>query len=342
MTQRKKRKRQQPGRFFNILAVIIVLLIIFEGNILINMFKKENIKKNIEVNETETSRPDEQHAAGSMNTNRKETEIQTEAAPAIPDSPAVVQGRETSVDDSYFSDAVFVGDSRMEGIRNQSGITTGTFLTGVGMNATNVFETPFIASESGNITIYQALYNSDYKKVYMMLGTNDLGEFDYDKFKEDYRICVGEIRKILPDAIFYVIEVPYVEESKVTTGDFITNENIDRMNGKILELCEDNNYNYIAVNEVLSDGKNALKEGASSDGVHIYDSYCILWLDYLKSHYVDKNGDSAADAVQTNLETNRESEENTASVRNTETETSTESETSTETETNTTPGGNES
>ena len=50
------------------------------------------------------------------------------------DSAAVVPAQSDSVDDSYFSDAVFIGDSRMEGFRNASGITQGTFLTGVGLS----------------------------------------------------------------------------------------------------------------------------------------------------------------------------------------------------------------
>ena len=45
-----------------------------------------------------------------------------------------IKKQATPVDDSYFSDAVFIGDSRVEGFHMQSGITQGTFLTGVGMN----------------------------------------------------------------------------------------------------------------------------------------------------------------------------------------------------------------
>jgi len=301
MAQRKRRKRQQPGRLFHILILIIILLFIFEANILINMFKKENIKKNIQTNGAVTEKASSEKEL-STNTNVPETDAQIKAAspvPQIPDSPCVVHRQDTSVDDSYFSDAVFIGDSRMEGFRNQSGISTGTFLTGVGMDAENIFETPFISTESGNITVYQALYNSDYKKVYIMLGTNNLGDYNYDDFKEKYRICLGEIRKILPKADFYVMEVAYVEESKVTTGDYVNNSNIDKLNEKILELCEQSDYNYIAINEVLSDGNRSLIKDASSDGVHIYDSYCKLWLDYLKSHYVNTTDDTTSDTAST-------------------------------------------
>ena len=294
MPHQKKRKRQQPGRFLSLLILIFIALLVFEGNLLINIFKKDSLTTQV------NAQIDELLASTAGRTKDTETESETKApAPAVTTEPpaqaetlpttvsdALVPEQNIPIDDSYFSDAVFIGDSRMEGFRNQSGITQGTFLTGVGMNVTDIFTQKYIHLYNEQITVYQALYNTDYKKVYVMLGTNDLGEPDFNDFKENYRVCLGEIKKMLPDAIVYVISIAYVEEAKVEDTSYVNNKNITTANEKILELCEEQGYHYININEVLSDGNGALTEGATSDGVHMYDTYCKIWLEYLKDHYI--------------------------------------------------------
>jgi len=158
------------------------------------------------------------------------------------------------------------------------------------------------------ITVYQALINTHYKKVYVMLGTNDLGEPDFNDFKENYRVCLGEIKKLAPDAIIYVISVAYVEEAKVEDSTYVNNRNIDAVNEKILELCESEGYYYVDINEVLSNGNHSLTEGATSDGVHMYDSYCKIWLEYLKNHYVPENDIPRPSGTESSPESETQSE----------------------------------
>jgi len=296
MPHQKKRKRQQPGRFLNMLILIFIVLIVFEGKLLINIFQKDSLKSQVDsqihelladskAKEPETQVSPETEAPAPV------TEPQTEAVPV---SAAIVPKQSTPVDDTYFADAVFIGDSRMEGFRNQSGITQGQFLTGVGMNVSNIFTQQYIHLYNEQITVYQALINTSYKKVYVMLGTNDLGEPDFNEFKENYRTCLREIKKLLPEGVLmYVINVAYVEEAKVEDSTYVNNQNIDTVNEKILELCEEEGYHYLNVNEVLSNGNHSLMEGATSDGVHMYADYCKIWLDYLRNHYVSEDSSQA-------------------------------------------------
>lgn len=309
MPHQKKRKRQQPGRFLNMLILIFIVLIVFEGKLLINIFQKESLKSQVDSQIHEL--------LADSKAKEPETEVSTEtSAPApatepqtepVPVNSSIVPEQRIPVDDTYFADAVFIGDSRMEGFRNQSGITQGQFLTGVGMDVSNIFTQQYIHLYNEQITVYQALINTNYKKVYVMLGTNDLGEPDFNDFKENYRSCLREIKKLLPsDVIMYVISVAYVEESKVEDTTYVNNQNIDAVNEKILELCEEESYYYININEVLSDGNHSLLEGATSDGVHMYDTYCKIWLDYLRNHYV--SGAPAQNTPESSSETETQTE----------------------------------
>lgn len=320
MPHQKKRKRQNPGRFLNMLILIFIILVVFEGRLLINIFQKESLPSLVDsqINELLTdTRAKVPETENTLETTAPVPMTETQASD-VPTNPSIVPEQSTPVDDTYFADAVFIGDSRMEGFRNQSGITQGQFLTGIGMNVNNIFTQKYIHLYNEQITVYQALINTQYKKVYIMLGTNDLGEPDFDAFKENYRLCLSEIKKLLPqDTLIYVINVAYVEEAKIEDTSYVNNQNIEIVNQKILELCEEEGYYYLNVNEVLSDGNHSLIEGATSDGVHMYDTYCKIWLDYLRTHYVSETDPSAGEE-----ESSSESETQTESTPETSPEAS--------------------
>lgn len=203
------------------------------------------------------------------------------------DSPAVVPVASPSVDDSYFSDAVFIGDSRMEGFRNASGITQGTFLTGVGLSI-NDMDKQIISTSDGTISVYQGLSGRQYKKIYLMLGTNDLGFYPWEDFQPKFESVIKQFHELQPGAIVYVCSVIYVEESKIASGfEYDNNENVMTINKYILGTCEDLWYSYyVNLNEIFSDGNNELIAGASADGIHLEPEYTEQMLKYLKNHYI--------------------------------------------------------
>ena len=201
------------------------------------------------------------------------------------DSPAVVKEQSVSVDDFYFNDAVFIGDSRMEGFRNTSGITQGDFLTSVGMSLTSIQDTT-VNTSYGTITVYQGLTGKQYGKIYLMLGTNDLGYYPMDNFLNAAEKVLTDFHQFQPNAIIYICSVIYVEEAKVET-DYINNANVIEVNRNLVQACEDLDYcHYINLNEIFSDGHQSLISDASQDGVHLFGDYPKMMLDYLKSHYI--------------------------------------------------------
>jgi len=343
MSKQKKRKRLNTRRFLHVLILVIAVLVIFEGKMLISIFTRHGIQAQLEQQldelfmtmQSSTSPEDQpkdtaEDEAASENSSENMTESGTEQESESESEPTgidtgidrthkqVVKEKETPVDDSYFADATFIGDSRLEGFRNQSGITAGTFLTSVGMNVTDIFEKASIASPDGNITVFQAMYPEKCKKIYFMLGTNELGNI-WEDFTKGYRVMLSETKRLFPDATIYAIAVPFVEEWKVTTGDYINNANVVKMNNIILNICSEGGYHFIDINEVLSDGNKSLLPDASSDGVHMYGDYCKLMLEYLKTHYVTEEDleatseSSTENTSENSSETEASSDEATAS-----------------------------
>ncbi|MCD8336025.1 MAG: GDSL-type esterase/lipase family protein [Lachnospiraceae bacterium] len=317
----RRRRRSEFAYVMKLLLWVAAVILIFEGRFIHTMLtfdaSEAAVLENSEAeteSESETEpesvyyvTSDDMYLAGLADAGLVESETETETEPETqatvsnPDSTAIVREQTAAVDDSYFSDAVFIGDSRMEGFRNTSGITEGTFFTSVGMSLSSMTSSAVISDGNSKITVAAALSGGTYGKIYIMLGANDLGEYSWDDFKSGLISVTNRFQELQPDAIIYLCSCIYVEEDKVTTGDYINNENVDTLNSILLEVCEEESYYYLDLNEVLSDGYGSLIEGASSDGVHITAEYCKVMLNYMKTHYI-----SATDAGETEEETKEE------------------------------------
>lgn len=217
----------------------------------------------------------------------QETQQEEDANGEAINSPAVVPAQEEAVDDSYFSNSVFIGDSRMEGFRNASGITQGTFLTGVGLSIGDM-DKQIISTADGSISVYQGLSGRQYDRIYLMLGTNDLGFYPWENFQPTFEKVIRQFHELQPGATIYICSVIYVEEAKIAQGfEYDNNENVQTINRYILQTCEDLWYSYyINLNEIFSDGSHGLIPGASADGIHLEAEYCEQMLEYLKNHYI--------------------------------------------------------
>lgn len=353
MASNKKRKAPRPGRLLHIILLVLIVLIIFEGRLLAGILSKGGLQERLHTQlnelfagsesetqtETETGTESAEKKTGSgsgqaglvgfgadpyetesetgiriLYGDESETEAQNQETETEITSSALVPEQSVKAEDSYFSDATFVGDSRMEGFRINSGLTEGTFVTAVGMNTENFFDTAMIATSYGDtLTPYQALIGTESKKFYVMLGTNELGTYDWNEFKDHYSQILKEIQILAPSSIIYVTGVPYVEETKVETDtSYVTNENVDKLNSVLISICEEGGYHYLNLNEVLSNGHRSLIKGASEDGVHLYADYCKVWLEYLRTHYVSETGTASSaeteEASGEQTETGNESE----------------------------------
>ena len=319
--QKRRRKKRQDRLVLNLLIIVTIVLVLFEGKLVVTMITHRSANTSSEAGEAEakpassgsvekepeSGDPSASAAgsgAGSMEASlaglpQNISSSGSADAPAEgsgagatlptvsdPTSSAIVPKSDTPVDDSYFADAAFIGDSRMEGFRNASGITQGRFFTSVGMSLSSMSGDSVIQTADGNITVAAALSGGSYNKIYLMLGTNDLGEYDWEAFREGFVSVTKRFQEIQPNALIYICSVIYVEESKVASGEYVNNANVDKINSILLQVCEEQGYHYLDLNEFLSNGYGSLIDGASSDGVHIYPEYCEQMLSYLKSHYI--------------------------------------------------------
>jgi len=191
-----------------------------------------------------------------------------------------------AVDDSYFDDAVFIGDSQIQGIQIYSGITNGTFYAEKGMSIYNIMEKAIVYKSNGSyISVTEALKENTFGKVYLKLGLNELLR-DLSGIADKYNEVIGQIKTLLPDADVYVISVLPVTKYKDNNSSF-KNLRIRELNEALKKVCWDSSVNYLDCYNYFADDEGNLPSDASSDGVHLNRSYSSLWYEYLKTHTVN-------------------------------------------------------
>ena len=197
---------------------------------------------------------------------------------AVPESPRVEQ--------SYLDDAVFIGDSRTEGLLLYTGLTNTTGYTYKGLMVDTVFTKPVINQNGQMVTVIDALRSTQFSKVYIMLGINELGWAYPNLFIEKYKQIIDTIRQINPNAIIYVQEILPVSQKVSETHSYITNEKISQFNQLLMTMTQEKEVYYLQVSQAVADSQGYLPAEAASDGIHLTPSYCRKWLDYLLCHTV--------------------------------------------------------
>ena len=190
---------------------------------------------------------------------------------------------------SWFSDAVFIGDSRVAGLRLYSGIPAeATFLDHTGLTIYEVKEgKKVIRRGDQKISILDALSGGSYGKVYIALGVNELGYFDPDGFAEACGQVVETIREKLPQARIYIQSLIPVNTAKCKANDipyYITNEGISGYNEALADYFTDQEVYLLGIPECLVDENGEVYPDYSADGVHFKKEGYELWLDHLTAH----------------------------------------------------------
>lgn len=184
---------------------------------------------------------------------------------------------------AYFQDAVFIGDSRTEGLGNSGLLSGATFYAYKGLMVDTVFTKPVISDGGQKLTVIDALKKHSFGKVYIMLGVNELGWANEKAFINGYGKLVDAIKNIESGTHIYVQSILPVSREKSAQGVY-TNDRIRLYNRLLKEMCAQKGVQYLDVYQAVVDGSGNLPADASADGVHLKMAYCRKWADYLRAH----------------------------------------------------------
>lgn len=200
------------------------------------------------------------------------------------------------VDMSYFSDALFIGDSRTEGLQLYSGIQGATFFCYKGITIFDVMKDnpkKLIDLNGTYYSIVDALTHESGKfgKVYISLGINELGYYDNQGFHDKFAALIDHIRATQPNAIIYLQNQVPVNPTLCAKNwpSYVNNEKVAVYNEIFTQLAAEKEVVLLDVATALSTPEGILAQENTVDGVHFTKSWYQEWLSYLMCHTVDPN-----------------------------------------------------
>lgn len=206
---------------------------------------------------------------------------QEEAVPAAePPAPSVAPPAFITVDPSYFDDALFLGNSFIEGFSLFAQVPDATYYFQRGLTVWTVLDKSFLTGPQGRQTLSQALAQQHFGKIYVQLGINELGDKTPEAFAAQYAVVVDALRAMQPDAVIYILAIFHTTQEKSEISRF-KNETINECNAAIAQLADGTRVFFVDANPLFDDDTGALPAELSGDGVHLQAPYYVSWRDYL-------------------------------------------------------------
>lgn len=242
------------------------------NNIMINEIAENTIEQNQnQNNETDKNQNNINQISNEVESNEIENEV-------VNDTP-----KNSSV--KFDSSVAFIGDSRTQGFIMYNGLKDIQDYSYISLMVDTAMTKKFVKTSNGDkITLLQDMANKNIKKVYIMLGINELGWSYPQVFKSKYIELIDKIREVKPNCEIYVQSIIPMTKSKSDTDSTFNIKNVEIFNNLIQEVANEKNVTYLDVKSALINENGYLPEEASTDGIHINKKYCEKWLEYLKNN----------------------------------------------------------
>ena len=245
-----------------------------------------------EISASETSAPEPTEPDDATPPPATEPPAPTEAVPEPPPAPTEppapidpVLKERPPVDDSFFSDAAFFGNSLVQGLALYGGLRNGDFYGKTSAAVDRVATVKNSALSDGTeVTMLDALGEYQYGKIYVLMGINEIS-FDVDYFIWLYNAMLDEIAAREPDAEFYIMSLTPVTGEKSSDETLFTQERVLEYNDALRLLAAERGCWYVDLVEALAGEDGYLPEENSTDGIHLTQPTYRVWANYLRTHY---------------------------------------------------------
>ena len=196
-----------------------------------------------------------------------------ELYPVIPD-PAV--------EPEYFDDTLFIGDSRVCGLRDYARLGDADYFCDVGMTVFNMWESKCDDYDFRSTYLADQLKRVKYGKIYVALGINECG-YPVKNFKNEYQRMVEKLRQLQPDATIVLHGIMGVTREYARSLPYFQPDHIAMLNEYIASLADGERIFYIDPNDVFADPEGFLMMSLTKDGCHLIAKEHALWSQWLCS-----------------------------------------------------------
>lgn len=227
--------------------------------------------------------------------------VPQEPAPAVAEVPTLDPEELLAAADqaewSWFDDAVMIGDSVSLKLKNfvvkqrqqePDFFGSAQFLTSGSLGSGNALwevsdKSVHPSFQGEKLLLEQSIPRTGAKKVYMMLGVNDVAVYGIEGAVTNYGTLLDQIQQAAPDVEFFIQSAtPICQGAEVGA---LTNENLEAYNEALKTMCQERGIHFVDVAAALRGEDGFLPREYCSDpddmGIHLTDVACRLWLGYL-------------------------------------------------------------
>ena len=192
-------------------------------------------------------------------------DVDTESAEKAPDG--TVSDETSSEPDDTLAGCLFIGDSRTEGLKMAGSLPEADFFCAIGQTVFDItgIELPV---DGLYLDLRQLLSGKEYRKVYILLGINEISA-DLDEVAEEFSRLIDLIRSYQPGAKIIIEANLHVTAWRSNFGDAFNNDNVDLLNQKLKAMTDGSSILWLDANPLLDDESGGLREEyAEEDGIH--------------------------------------------------------------------------
>ena len=262
----------------------------------INKKDEEKLKKEQEKKKAEEKKKEEESKAAEEQRKKELEEKQRREWQSEHDK--IIFTSDHMVDDSWFDDALFVGDSVTNALAAYSedygrfGNADFLCIASLGYNsALWDLDDPYNVHpmwKGKKVTVDEGVRLSGKHKIFIMFGMNDVGK-GIDQSIEAMKELTDRILRKSPGVEIYIQGgTPMLPEVE---SESLSNELMRQFNQGIKEVCDERGFHFIDITPAVCDQNGALIPDYCMDpqdmGMHLNYDGCQRWVDYLMAHVLD-------------------------------------------------------
>ena len=197
----------------------------------------------------------------------------------------------------YFDDVVFVGDSISESLRRYTSwlkdeqnidyFGKAQFLTAASFGIYNALVGECLPVYKGErMPIEDNIVQMDVKKVYILLGLNDVARFSCEENIQNYKELINRILSKKPNLDIIIQSVtPLTRHEESLQYVNFDRAHVKTLNEALEKMADENNFYFINVASAVMDDEGFLPNEYSYDGTcHMTYEALELWINYMRTH----------------------------------------------------------
>ena len=189
----------------------------------------------------------------------------------------------TEVQDDWFNDAIIIGDMRVGSLALYTDLASrGAEI--IYDERLGIYSMKTSTIQMSSATAYDALLQSDRKKIYLWLGINEL-VYDSDDWASVYAAIVSEIIQSHKDAEIYLLGEYHPLSINSMDGEALRAA-VDAHNQALQKIAKENRIYYVDMSEALDGKDGVIDDSYVWGGYSLNPDGALKAVNYLSSHIV--------------------------------------------------------